>query len=62
MEAHWLTEGRQKDDWTTAVMSAMSLTTWESGNYAKNKPAVKQPGKPAGLAYSNILFLQKDSF
>lgn len=54
MEAHWLTEGRQKDDWTTAVMSAMSLTTWENGNYAKNKLAVKQPGKPAGSTMLNF--------
>lgn len=29
-EADWPEEGRQKDDWIRPVMSAMSLTGWES--------------------------------
>lgn len=35
----------KKNDWTTAMMSAWSLTVWESGIDVKNSRAVKHPGK-----------------
>lgn len=47
MEADWLRESVQEDDWTRTIMSAMTLTVWESGNDVKNRLAAEHPGKHA---------------
>lgn len=30
MEADWIEEGKQKGDWASIMMTALSLTAWES--------------------------------
>lgn len=30
MEADWIKEGKQKGDWASRMMTALSLTAWES--------------------------------
>lgn len=48
MEAAWLKEGRQEDDWLIWVtMSVLSLTPWENGIDVKNKQATDQTEKQA---------------
>lgn len=48
MEAHWLNEGGQEDDWTSVMMSALSLIVWECGGDAKNSLTAEHLGKQSG--------------
>lgn len=36
VEAAWLKEGGQEGDWTRGMMSALSLTAWQTGSDIKN--------------------------
>lgn len=45
VEADQLEEGRQKDDWTRAMLSALSFTAWKSESDVINRPAAKHLGK-----------------
>lgn len=47
--ADWLVQGRQKDDWTRATMSALSVTAWGSRSDVKNKQAAKKKNVPMSL-------------
>lgn len=37
MEADWLKEDKQDDDWSRAMMSALRSTAWESGSDCKGQ-------------------------
>lgn len=51
VKADWLKEGGQKDDWTRAMMSALSFIVRES--YVKNSQTPGKADRPvnAGHAY-----------
>lgn len=48
MQADWIKRGTQEDDWTTVMMSVLSLRMWVSGSDVKNRLLAKQPGMSAG--------------
>lgn len=47
VEADWLKEGGQEDDWIKMMISVLRLTMWESGSHLKNRKTAGHPGKQA---------------
>lgn len=58
LEANWLEEGKQEDDWTRGVMSALILTACENGSDIKNKLRAEHPGKQMCDCRSSLLNLR----